>query len=298
MTTMSDDLHDQPRVPGRVEKQQHLYELVVGADIGLFPLAWVPMQTARAVHERAASGATANDAGAYVVALTKVFHDTDGDRNESLTAMDKEFLHRVWGYLPPLQLPVSESLFEPYWQAFREMSGPPLPFELEPMLSNLDSAVAELIRETEPSHLALLKSRVLDGTLVPLDGTTRVPVPGKWHPDAVLTLEALRNFAGSLSIDVKVAQPSIHGGGDVASFGTQVEKRRYLLQEFKRLGGVVTKDGTRSGLRGALAALHRADGRSPKSVTQQLDKAITEEAAERQAAASANIFAGLLPKTR
>lgn len=295
MTTDPAKLQSQPKLDEVGVHRQHLYELAVGAGDRLFPLAWIPMQTARAVHQRPSPGSSTDDSEdltAHVVALTRLCHGEDGDHNESLHASDWEDLHRVWIHLPPLQLPVSEVAFEPYQRALTEALQP-LEWELEPMFSTLGSALDALVRETEDDHRKLLMRRILDGTLVALDGETRVPVVGEWRANAVLTLEGLQSFAGPMLINVAVRQASDATGPEPAVAGTGVEQRKRLLKAFKGLGGAVDKDGKQIGKRGALSALVRADGRDRKSVSEQLKKAVEEEASARSLAASA--FARMFP---
>ena len=166
------------------------------------------------------------------------------------------------------------------------------------MFSTLGSALDALVRETEPSHRALLKRRILDGSLVALDGATRVPLVGEWRADAVLTFEGLQAFAGPMLISVVVRQASDATDPELAAAaaGTGVEQRKRLLKAFKRLGGAMDKDGNQSGQRGALSALVRADGRDRKSVTEQLRKAVEEESPALSPAASA--FASMFPVVR
>lgn len=295
MTTDPAMQQSQPKLDEAGVRRQYLYELAVGAGDRLFPLAWIPPQTARAVHQRPSSGSSTDDSEdrtAHVVALTRLCHGEDGDHNESLHVSNWEDLHRVWVHLPPLRLPVSEVAFEPYQRALTEALQP-LEWELEPMLSTLGCALDALVRETEDDHRTLLKRRILDGTLVALDGQTRVPVIGEWRANAVLTLEGLQSFARPMLINVVVRQASDATGPEPAAAGTGVEQRKRLLEAFKRLGGAVDKDGKQIGKRGALGALVRADGRDRKSVTEQLKKAVEEESSARSPAAS--VFARMLP---
>lgn len=295
MTTDPTMLQNQVNRDVVVDRCLHLYELAVGAGDRLFPLTWIPMQTARAVHERTSPGSSADDSedgSTHVVALTRRCHGEDGDRTESLQASNWEDLHSVWSHLPPLQLPISEVAFEPYQRALTAALQP-LEWEFEPMFSSLGSALDALVRDTELDHRALLKRRILDGSLVALDGATRVPLVGEWRADAVLTLEGLRAFAGPMLISVVVRQASDATGAELATVGTGVEQRKRLLEAFRELGGAIDKDGKLTGKRGALSALVRGDGRARKSVTEQLKKARQEEASARSPAAS--VFARMFP---
>ena len=299
MTTDPITLQGHQKREGGGDSPLYLYELVVGASDPLFPLAWIPMQTARAVHQQSAPGSSpegAEDESSHVVALTRLCHGEDGDWNESLEASHWEDLNRVWSYLPPLRLPVSEVAFEPYQRALTAALQP-LDWEMEPMFSTLGSALQTLEWQTEDSHREALKRRVLDGTLIALDGDTRVPLIGsEWRANAVLTLEGLRAFAAPMLINVVVRQASNATGAASAAMGTGVEQRKRLLKAFKRLGGAMDKDGNQSGQRGALSALVRADGRDRKSVTEQLRKAFEEESPALSPAASA--FASMFPLVR
>ncbi len=298
MTTDPALLPSEPKSAVGGDSRPHLYELVVGPGDHLFPLAWIPMQTAKAVHERPSPGSSTDDSedrSTHVVALTRRCHGEDGDRTEPLHASNWEDLHRVWSHLPPLQLPISEGAFEPYQRALTA-APQPLEWELEPMFSTLGSALDALVRETELSHRTLLKRRILDGSLVALDGATRVPLAGEWRADAVLTLEVLQAFARPMLISVVVRQASDATDLELAAAGTGVEQRKRLLKAFKKLGGAMDKDGKQSGQRGALSALVRADGRDKKSVTEQLRKAFEEESPALSPAASA--FASMFPLVR
>ena len=111
---------NQPKREAVSETPLYLYELAVGASDHLFPLAWIPMQTAKAVHQQSSPGSSPEDAedeSSHVIALTRLCRGDDGDWNESLEASQWEDLHRVWIDLPPLRLPVSEVAFEPYQRA-------------------------------------------------------------------------------------------------------------------------------------------------------------------------------------
>ena len=241
MTTDPSMAQSQPKPEGGGEGLSHLYELVVGAGDRLFPLDWIPMQTARAVHERSSPGSSTDDSedrSTHVVELTRRCHGEDGedgDGNVSLRASHWEELHRVWSQLPPFRLPISEVAFEPYQRALTA-ARPPLGWELDPMFTTFGHALEVLARATELSHRELLKRRILDGSLVALDGVTSVPVVGEWRANAVLTLEGLQAFARPLLIRVVVRQVSDATGAELTKVGTGVEQRKRLLEAFKRFG--------------------------------------------------------------
>lgn len=271
------------------------FELVLDGKTKLFPLPWIPIRTASAIHltsGRSAPTMLEGGAAAWVDGLTKLWGSEGEQSNLALTESDWNELYDVWRDLPPINLPMPESQFEPY-QAAVLRSKHRLTFDLQPMFDAGGAAVETLIRGATSRHLALLKHQVQERVIVPRDPSTMEAKPGEWNLNYVLTLEELRKFAGQLLISVRVDTSSTEANRSAdtlktpanplgvpwrgADLGT-LEKRQQLLAKFRQLGGSVDKDGRLHSETNALASLARLDGRKKDSLREQLQKAAKAEA--------------------
>ena len=272
------------------------FDLVLDGKIEFFPLPWIPIQTAIAIHPTAARPALVTlECGtvAWVVGLTKLCGNEGEQSTLALTDSDWAELYDVWSDLPPISLPVPESQFEPYQAAvLRSLNR--LTFDLYPMFDAVDSAMEALIREATSHHRTLLMEQIKKRVVVPRNPNTMVAMPGEWHPNLVLTLEDLRTFAGQLLISVRVnasgakadqlpATPKTAANPNGVPWRREglgvLERREQLLAKFQQLGGSVDKDYKLQSKKGALAALVRLDGRQKDTLREQLQKAARAQAA-------------------
>lgn len=276
------------------------FEWVLDGETELFPLSWIPIQTAKAIHLTSGrTSPTTLEGGAetWVVGLTRLCGGEGEESHQELSESDWDELHQVWQDLPPIRLPVPESQFEPYEAAVLRSRGS-LTFDLEPMFDGRDGAAEASIREATARHRALLREQVLARIIVPRNPTTMEAKPGEWHPSHVLTLEDLRRFAAQLLISVRVNTSGAEADRSSVTPKTAAnpmgapwrreglgipERRALLLAKFRQLGGSVGKDGRLHSDTQALAVLVRLDGRQKDTLREQLQKAAKAEASSSEA---------------
>ena len=289
------------------------FELVVDNKTKFFPLSWIPIQTATAIHETDSQSDPEPLGGKYealVAALAKLTPSSDGEPfTEPLTGADWGELNQLWRKLPPLFLPATKSQFAPYEAAILRSKGQ-LTFDLEVLTSVEGWAPDSKIFEATLRHRELLKEQVLKGLIVPRDQFTMEACPGQFGANLVLTLEELCKFANQFLISVRV---DAAGAGDDKSKATPktaanplgapwrreglgvLERRDLLLAQFRKLGGSVDKDGKLHSNTGALAALVRLDGRQKDTLREQLVKAAMAEAATPEVDADASTSSTWFP---
>ena len=288
-------VHSVGDVSSRVETAR--FELVVDSETKLFPLSWIPVQTATAIHRNDSRSEPQPPEGKYeaqVAYLTKLTADGEGEpTTENLTESDRNELDELWQALPPLRLPATKAQFAPYEAAVLRSKGQ-LTFDLQVMTSLEGWAPESRIFEATSRHREMLKEQVRKGLIVPRNEITMEAAPGQWGAGLGLTLDELRKFAGqfliSVRVDTSVARDDISSVTPKTAANPMgvpwrreglgvLERREQLLDKFRQLGGSVDKNGKLHSDTGALAALVRLDGRQKDSLREQLQKAANAEAA-------------------
>jgi len=277
------------------------FELVVDSETKLFPLSWIPIQTATAIHRNDSRSEPQPPEGKYeaqVAYLTKLSADGEGGpTTENLTESDRNELDELWKALPPIRLPATKAQFAPYEAAVLR-SRDQLSFDLQVMTSIEGWAPESRIFEATSRHRELLKEQVLKGLIVPRNEITMEAAPGQWGAGLGLTLDELRKFTGqflvSVRVDAAVARDDMSSvtpktaanpmGAPWRREGLGVlERREQLLAKFRQLGGSVDKDGKLHSDTHALATLARLDGRKKDTLREQLQKAAKAEASTSEA---------------
>lgn len=125
----------------------------------------------------------------------------------SLTADDMAELSRsAWKLLPPLVLPIDESDWQPYRDAFEKK--PPKDWRLDELLQNRVLNTRILWHSTVDEYLTEVKQAAMRGHLEPRSSATLRPMPGAMGEqlqDSFVTLENFTSFAARFDVGVMVA---------------------------------------------------------------------------------------------